>query len=57
MHLGGEGRPLVPERPRTTVRAVGERSRERKKKGLGKRADGDWWWWEKEKEELEEGRS
>ena len=47
----------MSERPRTTVRAVGERSREGKKKGLGKRADGDWWWWEKEKEELEEGRS
>lgn len=34
---GGEGRPLVPERPRTTLRAVGERSREGKKKGLEER--------------------
>lgn len=59
---GGKRRPVVPERPRTGVGAVGERSREGKEKGREEKVDRGccccccWWWWLGEKEELEEGR-
>lgn len=49
---GGEGRPLVSERPRTGVGTLGEEVRRGKQEGRGARAAGGRRRWQGEKEEL-----